>query len=74
MKTFYAVYQVTNQVNGKVYIGTHKTRNLDDGYMGSSKYLNHAIRKHGIEKFTKYILFVYDSPDDIFAKEHAPVV
>lgn len=66
---YYTVYKVTNTVNGKVYIGTHKTKNLDDGYTGSGKYLKRAIEKHGLEQFEKEILFVYDNPEEMFAKE-----
>jgi len=69
MKTYYTIYQVTNQVNGKTYIGAHKTKNLNDGYMGSGKYVNRAISKHGIDKFTKEILFIFNSAAEMYEKE-----
>jgi len=66
---FYTIYKITNKINGKVYIGSHKTSNLDDNYMGSGKYLLHAMNKHGVENFTKEILFVFNNPEEMYAKE-----
>ena len=66
---FYSIYKITNQIDGKIYIGSHKTKDLNDSYMGSGKYLKYAQEKHGIENFTKEILFVFDTPDLMYAKE-----
>jgi group I intron endonuclease len=66
---YYTVYKVTNKINGKIYIGSHKTKNLNDNYFGSEKYLIRALQKYGLESFTKEILFVFDNPEDMYAKE-----
>lgn len=66
---FYIIYKITNQVNGKFYIGSHKTKDLNDSYMGSGKYLKHAQAKYGLENFTKEIMMVFDTPEAMYAKE-----
>jgi len=71
---FYTIYKITNKINGKYYIGKHQTTNLNDGYMGSGKILNYAIKKYGIENFTKEILFIYDNEAEMNAAEKKLVV
>ena len=55
-KIYFYLYEVTNLVNGKNYIGQHITDDLDDGYLGSGKALRAAIKKYGRDSFKKDIL------------------
>ena len=70
-KTHNYIYQIINIVNNKMYIGCHTTDNLDDGYMGSGKYLQRAIKKYGLDNFKKVILNYYDTVEEMFAAEKA---
>ena len=69
MKVHYLVYKLTNLVNGKIYIGCHMTKNLDDDYMGSGRRLGYAKKKYGIENFKKEILSAHETPEEMLAEE-----
>jgi hypothetical protein len=65
----YIVYKITNIVNEKIYIGVHRTIDIDDNYFGSGVALKNAIKKHGINNFQKEVLFVFDNESEMFEKE-----
>lgn len=65
----YTVYKTTNILDGKFYIGVHRTTNVHDEYLGSGKVLRHAILKHGISNFTKDVLFVFEDKESAYQKE-----
>ena len=66
---FFTVYKITNNINNKVYIGIHRTTNLEDKYMGSGLLINKAIEKYGLENFNKEYIAIFDNKDDMFYLE-----
>lgn len=70
MKKHY-VYMITNNINGKLYIGKRGTNNdiFEDKYMGSGIAINRAYKKYGIENFTKTIIEICNTEEEAFIKE-----
>lgn len=75
----YIVYQTTNKVNDKIYIGVHKTENplIFDNYLGNSVLSNNpstynkretpfqcAVSKYGPKNFYRVVLKVFDTLED----------
>lgn len=46
-KKFHILYKTTCKITGRWYVGMHSTDNLDDGYLGSGRWILNSIRKHG---------------------------
>jgi hypothetical protein len=78
----YIVYITINRVNGKVYVGVHKTENPNvfDGYLGCGVRVNsyksktltvfgRAVNKYGVENFTRHVLVSFDNEDDAYDME-----
>ena len=65
------VYEVTNLINGKKYIGKRscKCPIEEDKYMGSGVAITRAIKKYGKENFKKDVLKICSTEDEAYAYE-----
>lgn len=66
---FYTIYKITNLLNGKIYIGAHKTSNLDDYYMGSGVKIKKDIKKYGKDNFKKEYIFILENEQEMYNME-----
>jgi|LakMenEpi03Aug12_release.lakeMendotaPanAssembly.Ray.scaffolds.fasta_scaffold11717_8 hypothetical protein len=62
------IYEWTNNVNGMKYLGSHKGT-IDDGYTGSGYRFLNAVRKYGIDIFTRVIVEYVQSEEQLFIRE-----
>ena len=65
MDIYHFVYKTTH-TNGKYYIGRHTTKNLNDGYYGSGKWVKEIIDKSHL---TVEILCFTDTQQELFNTE-----
>jgi len=66
---YFTVYKITNKNNDMIYIGSHKTKKLNDKYFGSGKKIKEEIKKIGIENFTKEILSIHETNEEMLLEE-----
>ena len=66
----YITYKTTNLITGEYYIGSHKTDNLEDNYLGSGRILRKSIEKFGAENHKREILGVFDTREESVELEH----
>ena len=56
IKKYGYIYQVTNTINGKKYIGKRVRSRFDEKYYGSGKLIKLSIEKYGKQAFSRKIL------------------
>jgi hypothetical protein len=66
---YFIIYKTTNLVNGKIYIGAHQTKKLNDGYIGSGYLLRYAIKKYGKDSFSCEVLYHFTDRQQMMEKE-----
>lgn len=59
------IYKITNLLNGKVYVGKHTCKSIENIYYGSGVAIKAAIKKHGKENFKKDVLCICKSEDEL---------
>lgn len=60
------IYKTTNSLNNKIYIGQKKSEKfLGENYLGSGKYLKHAIDKYGKENFIVEMIDTAESRNEL---------
>lgn len=66
----YYVYKITNTVNYKIYIGVHKSMNINsDPYLGSGTRLSFAKQFYGPLFFEREILYEFDIEEYAYIME-----
>ena len=65
VQKYHYFYKITNTINNHFYYGIHSTNDLNDGYMGSGSRLKIAIKKYGIENFSKEIIKFFNNREEL---------
>jgi group I intron endonuclease len=64
------VYITTNLVNGKKYIGQHRSKEFDPNYKGSGKLLIKAFEKYGWDNFSTELLEECSDQESLGVREN----
>lgn len=64
------IYITTNMINGKKYLGQKNFHRNWKTYLGSGQALKQAIQKYGKENFTRNIVYICYSPEELNQVEY----
>jgi len=65
VETHYIIYITKNLLNNKIYIGQHRTTDINDNYPGSGTKLREDMSIYGISVFERKILYDFDNEKEM---------
>lgn len=68
-KRWNVIYKTTFTRTGQYYVGFHSTDDLQNGYLGSGKWIRAVIRKHGRKELLREIVEFHDTREQLFQRE-----
>lgn len=68
-RKYHFVYETKCKVTGKFYRGKHSTDNLDDGYLGSGRWICYGRKKYGDDRYERSILEFCESSEKALSRE-----
>ena len=66
---YHFLYLTYHKESYNFYVGKHTTKNLGDGYIGSGKHFQRALKKHGSQSFSHARLLFISTEDEAYKKE-----
>ena len=63
------IYLTENLINGKCYIGQHRSETFDKKYKGSGILINEAFKKYGVDNFITTIIEWCETKDQLNDRE-----
>lgn len=70
---YFFLYRTTCLQTGKIYFGVHKTKRLNDTYLGSGSLLLEDIKKYGKKHFRRDVVMLFDNEKQMFEFEQSIV-
>lgn len=68
-RKFHFIYKTTCLTNNRYYIGMHSSDVIDDGYLGSGRWILNSIKRHGKENHRREILEMFRTRDECCRRE-----
>lgn len=72
-RSYHFLYRTVCITTGRHYIGMHSTDKIDDGYLGSGRWLRNSVEKYGAASHKREILQFFKSREELRIAERSRI-